>query len=206
MPRVEQHGRGLATTREISRAGGTGLRGCIPGSGNRRRRAVGEARPLIGSPPAGRIAAAVLPALDDWVAVRSMGKDEAATRRLIDVLQARIRIRGGSGCGMPGPQGLAGFGQSRERPRIWTGSRRPPCLSYLRRSARTAKYLEQDLSTTAGSVEIPGRLLDQLSLGCGPDLAAVPELIPGRNWVYAGSHCSSTGERRCHHEPGQRPR
>ncbi len=32
------------------------------------------------------IAAAVLPALDDWVAVRSVGKDEAATRRLIDVL------------------------------------------------------------------------------------------------------------------------
>ena len=32
------------------------------------------------------IAAALLPALDDWVAVRSMGKDEAATRRLIDVL------------------------------------------------------------------------------------------------------------------------
>lgn len=33
------------------------------------------------------IAAALLPALDDWVAVRSLGKDEAATRRLIDVLQ-----------------------------------------------------------------------------------------------------------------------
>ena len=32
------------------------------------------------------IAAALLPALDDWVAVRSQGKDEAATRRLIDVL------------------------------------------------------------------------------------------------------------------------
>jgi serine/threonine protein kinase len=32
------------------------------------------------------IAAAVLPALDDWVAVRSKGNDEAATRRLIDVL------------------------------------------------------------------------------------------------------------------------
>jgi eukaryotic-like serine/threonine-protein kinase len=35
----------------------------------------------------GRIAAAVLPALDDWVAVRSVGKDEAATRHLIEVLQ-----------------------------------------------------------------------------------------------------------------------
>jgi tetratricopeptide (TPR) repeat protein len=34
------------------------------------------------------IAAALLPALDDWVAVRSLGKDEAATRRLIDVLRA----------------------------------------------------------------------------------------------------------------------
>jgi serine/threonine protein kinase/Tfp pilus assembly protein PilF len=32
------------------------------------------------------IAAAVLPVIDDWVAVRSMGTDEAATRRLIDVL------------------------------------------------------------------------------------------------------------------------
>ncbi|MEX2306124.1 MAG: tetratricopeptide repeat protein, partial [Pirellulales bacterium] len=36
----------------------------------------------------GPIAAALLPALDDWVAVRSVGKDEAATRRLIDLLQA----------------------------------------------------------------------------------------------------------------------
>jgi tetratricopeptide (TPR) repeat protein len=33
-----------------------------------------------------RIAAAVLPALDDWVAVRSIGEDEAATRRLVDVV------------------------------------------------------------------------------------------------------------------------
>ena len=33
------------------------------------------------------IAAALLPALDDWVAVRSKVKDEAATRRLIDVLR-----------------------------------------------------------------------------------------------------------------------
>jgi eukaryotic-like serine/threonine-protein kinase len=39
----------------------------------------------------GRIAAAVLPALDDWVAVRSVGKDEAAIRRLIDVLQTADR-------------------------------------------------------------------------------------------------------------------
>ena len=39
----------------------------------------------ISSHPA--IAAALLPALDDWVAVRSVGKDESATRRLIDVLQ-----------------------------------------------------------------------------------------------------------------------
>jgi serine/threonine protein kinase/tetratricopeptide (TPR) repeat protein len=36
----------------------------------------------------GPIAAALLPALDDWVAVRSVGTDQAATRRLIDVLQA----------------------------------------------------------------------------------------------------------------------
>jgi serine/threonine protein kinase/tetratricopeptide (TPR) repeat protein len=35
----------------------------------------------------GAIAAAVLPALDDWVAVRSKLKDESATRRLIDVLR-----------------------------------------------------------------------------------------------------------------------
>jgi tetratricopeptide (TPR) repeat protein len=35
----------------------------------------------------GQIAAAVLPALDDWVAVRSTVKNEAGTRRLIDVLQ-----------------------------------------------------------------------------------------------------------------------
>jgi tetratricopeptide (TPR) repeat protein len=35
----------------------------------------------------GRTAAAVLPAFDDWVAVRSKVKDEAATRRLIDVLR-----------------------------------------------------------------------------------------------------------------------
>jgi tetratricopeptide (TPR) repeat protein len=35
----------------------------------------------------GAIAAAVLPALDDWVAVRSKVKDESATRRLIDVLR-----------------------------------------------------------------------------------------------------------------------
>ena len=35
-----------------------------------------------------QIAAAVLPALDDWVAVRSVGNSEAATRRLIDLLQA----------------------------------------------------------------------------------------------------------------------
>ncbi|HEV2294743.1 MAG TPA: tetratricopeptide repeat protein [Tepidisphaeraceae bacterium] len=34
-----------------------------------------------------RIAAALLPALDDWVAVRSVGNDAAAARRLIDVLQ-----------------------------------------------------------------------------------------------------------------------
>ncbi|MEX0611425.1 MAG: tetratricopeptide repeat protein, partial [Pirellulales bacterium] len=33
------------------------------------------------------VAAALLPALDDWVAVRSVGNDEAATRRLIDVLR-----------------------------------------------------------------------------------------------------------------------
>jgi tetratricopeptide (TPR) repeat protein len=33
------------------------------------------------------IAPALLPALDDWVAVRSVGTDEAATRRLIDVLR-----------------------------------------------------------------------------------------------------------------------
>jgi serine/threonine protein kinase len=33
------------------------------------------------------IATAVLPALDDWVAVRSKAKDEAATRRLIEVLR-----------------------------------------------------------------------------------------------------------------------
>ena len=32
------------------------------------------------------IAAALVPALDDWVAVRSLGKDEGAARRLIDVL------------------------------------------------------------------------------------------------------------------------
>ena len=59
----------------------------------------------------GAIAAALLPALDDWVAVRSIGKDEAATRRLIDVLHAR---RSGpvaaAGAGCLGPQGLAGFG------------------------------------------------------------------------------------------------
>ena len=35
-----------------------------------------------------RIAAAVLPALDDWVAVRSVGNNESATRHLIDLLQA----------------------------------------------------------------------------------------------------------------------
>ncbi|MEX0613939.1 MAG: tetratricopeptide repeat protein, partial [Pirellulales bacterium] len=35
----------------------------------------------------GQIAAAVLPALDDWVAVRSTVKNEAGTRRLIDVLR-----------------------------------------------------------------------------------------------------------------------
>jgi serine/threonine protein kinase/Flp pilus assembly protein TadD len=34
------------------------------------------------------IAAALLPALDDWLAVRSMDKDEPLTRRLIDVLHA----------------------------------------------------------------------------------------------------------------------
>ncbi|MEX2168570.1 MAG: tetratricopeptide repeat protein, partial [Pirellulales bacterium] len=34
------------------------------------------------------IAAALLPALDDWVAARSVGNDETATRRLIDVLHA----------------------------------------------------------------------------------------------------------------------
>ena len=36
----------------------------------------------------GAIAAAVLPALDDWVAIRSVGTDQAATRRLIDLLDA----------------------------------------------------------------------------------------------------------------------
>jgi serine/threonine protein kinase len=47
----------------------------------------------------GAIAAAVLPALDDWVAVRNKVKDESATRRLIDVLRTadpdpwRQRIR-----------------------------------------------------------------------------------------------------------------
>jgi tetratricopeptide (TPR) repeat protein len=35
----------------------------------------------------GEIAAAVLPALDDWVAVRSKLKNESATRRLIDLLR-----------------------------------------------------------------------------------------------------------------------
>ncbi len=34
-----------------------------------------------------QITAAVLPALDDWVAVRSVGDNEAATRRLIEILQ-----------------------------------------------------------------------------------------------------------------------
>ncbi|MEX2310415.1 MAG: serine/threonine-protein kinase [Pirellulales bacterium] len=34
-----------------------------------------------------RISTAVLPALDDWVAVRSVGNDEAATRRLVGVLR-----------------------------------------------------------------------------------------------------------------------
>ena len=34
------------------------------------------------------IATAMLPALDDWIAVRSKVKDEAATRRLVDVLRA----------------------------------------------------------------------------------------------------------------------
>ena len=58
------------------------------------------------------IAAAVLPALDDWVAVRSMDKDEAATRRLIDVLHGpQIPTRGGSGCGMPWPARIG---------RLWT--------------------------------------------------------------------------------------
>ena len=35
----------------------------------------------------GAIAAAVVPALDDWVAVRSKLEDESATRRLIEVLR-----------------------------------------------------------------------------------------------------------------------
>jgi tetratricopeptide (TPR) repeat protein len=34
-----------------------------------------------------QIASALVPALDDWVAVRSIGDDQAATRRLIDVLR-----------------------------------------------------------------------------------------------------------------------
>jgi tetratricopeptide (TPR) repeat protein len=34
-----------------------------------------------------RIAAAIVPALDDWIAVRSKGKDQGATQRLIDVLR-----------------------------------------------------------------------------------------------------------------------
>jgi tetratricopeptide (TPR) repeat protein len=36
----------------------------------------------------GAIASAILPAIDDWVAIRSVGDDEAATRRLMDVLRA----------------------------------------------------------------------------------------------------------------------
>ena len=76
----------------------------------------------------GRIAAAVLPALDDWVAVRSWVKDEAATRRLMDVLRIadpdpwRQQVRD---CVMqkdwPALEDLRG-------PRTWIGSRRRPSI------------------------------------------------------------------------------
>ena len=119
------------------------------------------------------IAAALLPALDDWVAVRSVGKDEAATRRLIDVLHAR---RSGpvaaAGAGCLGPQGLAGFGQSRDvrGPGPAAGGH----LDLFIRGASSERQAPRaGIGSAAGSVEIPGRLLDQPSLGCGPDLAAV---------------------------------
>ena len=119
------------------------------------------------------IAAALLPALDDWVAVRSIGKDEAATRRLIDVLHGadpdpwRQRVRDAlARKDWPALENLVTSADLDRQPAA--------TLTFLSAALRASgKSREAGIGSAAGSVEIPGRLLDQPSLGCGPDLAAV---------------------------------
>ncbi len=169
----------------------------------------------------GAIAAAVLPALDDWVAVRSKVKDEAATRRLIDVLRTadpdpwRQRVRDALA-----RKDWAALENLVKSPDL---DRQPAAtISFLSAALRQQAeadveggsggggelghrgfFLEIDILRRAQS-NYPADYWINHRLGIALIWDAVPRRRRGGDWVYAGGSRSSTGQRPFHDEPGQR--